>query len=480
MHNLDDTQPNMAVRSNEVPAPPRLLFWGVIGVFVLGIAGALIGIYIFREVLEPRYQQSVMHRLPFMEVFLPPRPDADDTLPTTAPVSDDAALGLLGPLETNTPTPTVEVTAETTPEITPEATAEPSATATATASPTAEPTQAAAAATSTPPPQPTANTSSSRPPLHLNTGFTWDRQNWNNCGPATVTTALSFYGWTRDQEYAASYLRPNEEDKNVSPHELVDFVNTQTDLNAVSRMGGDLDLLRDLVAAELPVIVEIGGYLFEAYDWIGHYVNVVGYDDSRSIFYTYDSFLGIGDTGQGGYLRTYDELEQTWRAFNYTFIVIYTPQREAEVMDILGERADARQAAEIAHERARTQAAADRSDPFAWFNLGTSLTTLGRYEEAANAFDLATNAGVPWRMLWYQFAPFEAYYNVGRYQDVLTYAQNNLENGGQYVEETYYWQGRALAALGQTQEARTAFRNALRRNRNYDAAQEALDRLDNA
>jgi hypothetical protein len=80
-------------------------------------------------------------------------------------------------------------------------------------------------------------------------------------------------------------------------------------------------------------------------------------------------------------------------------------------------------------------------------------------------------------MLWYQFGLFEAYYEVMRYDDVLNYVNANLANGGEYVEETYYWQGRAFAAQGRTAEAAEAFRNALRQNRLFAAAQTALNAL---
>jgi tetratricopeptide (TPR) repeat protein len=286
---------------------------------------------------------------------------------------------------------------------------------------------------------------------------------------------LSFYGWTRTQDFAASILRPNPEDKNVSPHELVDFVNEQTDVMALQRIGGDLDVLRTLVANEFPVIVEVGGNLFEAYEWIGHYLTVAGYDDQQGAFYVYDSFLG-GENG-GSRIEPYYSLDETWKAFNRTFIVIYEPWREALLMEILGDLADADHAAEIAFEVAQQSARADRDDAFAWFNMGTALTRLGRYEEAAAAFDQATRAGMPWRTMWYQFEPFEAYFNIGDYDSVLLYVENNLNNGGIYVEETHYWRGRVFEAQGRTAEARSAFREALRRNRNFEAAEVALDRL---
>ncbi|HRF95509.1 MAG TPA: hypothetical protein PLZ51_09955, partial [Aggregatilineales bacterium] len=53
--------------------------------------------------------------------------------------------------------------------------------------------------TTPPPPTPFAP-----PPLsYRQTGFTYHAQWWNNCGPATVTTALSYFGYTNDQARAA-------------------------------------------------------------------------------------------------------------------------------------------------------------------------------------------------------------------------------------------------------------------------------------
>lgn len=154
------------------------------------------------------------------------------------------------------------------------------------------------------------------------------------------------------------------------------------------------------------------------------------------------------------------------------------PDRETNLLALLGEHADANQSAELAFEVSQEEARINPSNGFSWFNMGSSLVTLERYEEAASAFDRATQAGLPWRMLWYQFEPYEAYFNVGRYSDVLIMVQANLNNGGQYVEETYYWQGRVFIAQGQITEARTALRNALSINPNYEDAQIALNELE--
>ncbi len=80
-------------------------------------------------------------------------------------------------------------------------------------------------------------------------------------------------------------------------------------------------------------------------------------------------------------------------------------------------------------------------------------------------------------MIWYQFGPFEAYFNTGRYDEVMALVNINLTNGAQYVEETYYWQGRVLEAEGNIAGARSAFQQALSHNSRYADARDALSAL---
>src|SRR5664279_1669707 len=66
----------------------------------------------------------------------------------------------------------------------------------------------------------------SAPPAswHL-TGVQHIYQGWNNCGPATLTEGLTYFGYANDQTPAAAWLKPNSEDKNVSPWQILDYVN---------------------------------------------------------------------------------------------------------------------------------------------------------------------------------------------------------------------------------------------------------------
>lgn len=319
------------------------------------------------------------------------------------------------------------------------------------------------------------NAAINRPASHLLSGFRWELQTWNNCGPASITIALSYFGWTDNQETAASYLKPDTEDKNVSPSEMVAFVNEATGVRAVTRMGGTLELLKSFVASGFPVVISTG-YLLEGEDWLGHYRTIVGYDDIQQIFYVYDSLLGAGEDGAGLRLN-YSEVDLYWQQFNRNFIVLFEQNDEPQIRSLLGNLADLSSAAEQALTAAQEEARTNPQNGFAWFNIGTSLVALNRYEEASRAYDQAFRLSLPWRMLWYQFSPYRAYYEVGRYSDVMALAMSNLNNGGEYVEETHYWQGQALLAQGNEAEAETAFRRALTHNSRYEAAQSEITKL---
>jgi hypothetical protein len=476
--------------------PRRFTLWLLVFWVLVGVVGSVAGVYAYVNVLPPRYQSELGTTLPFLTSFLPRR-DADAIIPTAPAVDPNAALSLLDmPLAAATD----EATAEPTPQPTEEAneateaavsmasTPIPTVAPTATTPPTLMPTPTTAPMSTAEAPAAALADSASLSvamseagPLNPQTarlyGFTHIRQGWNNCGPANITMALSFYGWTQGQDYAASFLKPDKEDKNVSPTELVSFVNEQSQVRAITRIGGDMEMLKTFIANNFPVVIETG-YMPEGEDWLGHYRTVVGYDDSAGVFYIYDSWLGAGENG-AGIVEDYIEFDAHWRAFNRTFIVLYRPDEEARVAEILADRADPLGAAEHALAVAQEEARANRQDAFAWFNMGTALTKLGRYQEAAAAYDQARNVShspLPFRMLWYQFGPFEAYYEVGRYDDVLALVTSTL-NSTQYVEEIFYWQGRALAARGDRGGAESALRQAIGRNPRFLPAQDALNAL---
>jgi len=539
MSNQEQTHFIRVPEENQVPPPPRFLWWLVIGVFVLLVVGAvgilvvlqsraglsslfdmgiklalgftlaviaasilfrkrmprrlplaiiavvaaiwLIGgatfVLIYRNSLAPGQRETAKFYLPFMAAFDPPLPAPDSSLPTPIPaeqseISPEDLLGSLPSLGTLVPTVNVPAAAPMESSQTPMPTIQASATATPLA--TVEVTEAAMS-------EPAQNLSISSGPLPPPSsarlyGFTVVKQTWNNCGPANITMALSYYGWTQGQEVAQSYLRPDKEDKNVNPSEIVAFVNENTGVRALTRVGGSMELLKHFIANKIPVVIETG-YMYEGSSWLGHYQTVVGYDDSYDSFYVYDSYLGAGENG-AGMPKSYDTFDKDWENFNRTFVVVYTQEDENKVRTILGNWADPAWAAQYAMDVAQQEASANPQNPFAWFNLGSSLTRLGEYEKAAAAYDQARRVGeLPWRITLYQFGPFEAYYNVQRYDDVMALVSSSQNNGGEYVEETYYWAGKVQAAQGDAGAAADSFRRALQHNPRFLAAQDALAAL---
>jgi hypothetical protein len=470
---LEETRPRPITQTrNEVPAPPRLLLWSVIGLFVLGVVGVIAAVVIFRNVLQPSQQQRVIDQLPFMEALLPYR-DPNQTLPTLAPstpggISPNDLLG--APITESTATPTVEVTA--TDEPTEVAVVLP--TETPAEAPTLQPT-----ATFTPvvPTLAPATESSVRSiqfdAAALLTGITYRKQGWNECGPANITMAMSYFGWQNDEKYAAGILKWGREDKNVSPSEMVAFVNEQSQLRALTRVGGGVNVVKALVSAGFPVILETS-YMFEGYDWLGHYRTIIGYDVNTGLFTINDSFLGENVT------EAFTAVDREWQHFNRRFIVIYRPEDERQVASILGELADPMKAAEHAFKVAQEEVRQDSSNAFAWFNMGSSLVMMGDYERAAVAYTEALRMNkLNYRITWYQFGPFEAFYKDGRYRDLLALAQSTIEHSNGYVEEIHYWKGMALAALGDKAGAESAFRAALNLRSGYEEARAALDDLRN-
>ena len=295
-------------------------------------------------------------------------------------------------------------------------------------------------------------------------------QKFNNCGPTNLTIVLNHFGVDVDQFDVAGVVRPNYEDRNVSPDELVEYVTSHTPLRAAAYAGGNLDLLRRLLRAGLPVIIEKGLEPDEATGWMGHYLTVYGYDDITGHLLVRDTFLG---PWRGDGLAQYADTEHAWAQFNYTFLVVYPTERAADVAAALGPTfADPRATWAAAAEQAREAARLEPDNAFAWFNLGTSLTELAAldddatlYSAAAAAYDQARLLGLPPRMVWYQFGMYEAYLAVGRFADVLALTEATLENqGGRNVEETYYYRGLALAAAGDEAGSQAALARAVELN----------------
>lgn len=366
-----------------------------------------------------------------------------------------------------TATPTMAVTATSTATPAPDL-------PTATAQPSAEPTV-----------QPTA-----LPQSVVLEGVTYTHQHgtWNYCAPANLTMALSYWGWNVTREEVGAYLKPEELDRNVKPYEMANYVENMTTLGVAVREGGDLDVLKRLIAAGYPVVIEKGLYMPQTPGssriiWMGHYNLLVGYDESQQAFISHDSYLSPPEYEL--FLPiSYEDLITQWRAFNYIFMVVYPPDAREEVYALLGDYLDPTWASERARDKALEEIDMLSGEDlfFAWFNYGNSLRLLFDYGPASAAFDKAFEIYAtldperrPWRMMWYQTGPYYAYFYTGRYQDVINLATQTIDSSSQpYIEESWYWRGQAKLALGDTQGALDDFRQSLVYHPGFGPSLEAI------
>lgn len=307
------------------------------------------------------------------------------------------------------------------------------------------------------------------------TGLSHMWQTWNNCGPATLAMNLSYFGSTLGQAEIGNVLRSHEDDKNVGPIELAAFAQSQG-YDAQVRVNGNDQLMKLLLSNGVPVLIET--WLEpEPNDGMGHYRLLTGYDDAGGYWIGYDSYyhdnLVNPDGDYQGIRMPFGETNELWKVFNYTYLLIYSEAQAPTVQAIFGAALDPTVMWQESLQAARTAVDQRPADPYAWFNLGTSLHAFGDHAGAVQAYDQARQIGLPWRMLWYQYEPFASYYAVGRYGDVLTMADTTLATT-KSIEEIYYWRGQALAALGNREEARQAWQQALNLNGRFAPAQEAL------
>lgn len=316
-----------------------------------------------------------------------------------------------------------------------------------------------------------------------------EQQSFNNCGPANMTIMLNYWGFETSQQEAASVLKPNEQDRNVSPWQISKYVNDETSMRSTVHASGTPELLKRFVAAGFPVVIEKGYEPGTSEGWYGHYLTVYGYDDAKEEFYSRDTYLGPFDGSPR--VDGYDEFMKWWQQFFYTFYVIYPVSREAEVMALIPDVL--RYDPEVLETEipmwqhteaiARQELALDPENAFTWFNLGVALTHQGEitgnaqyYAEAIQSFNQAREIGLPPRALYYEHRPLMAHFKTGQFDELLELTTFLIEEtaGGKWVEEIHWYQGHALAGLQDLVGAQEAYQEALVVNPNFYPAEVSL------
>ncbi len=348
-----------------------------------------------------------------------------------------------------------------------------------TATATVEPTQGQTAPqfTTTPTPIPTPI-----PAAVQLKGVVQEYQRLNSCGPTNLALILRYWGWVGDEIEIEKVVKPRLEDLNVTPQEMLGYVQNNTQQDAILRLGGTVELLKRLIAAGYPVMVERGYVNIdeEWKGWMGHYGVVDGYDDAKNAVH-------IPDTVNGNIWVDYETLQKFWDEFSGTYLVVFPVGERDVVLGLLGDQADPEYNLDYTLNlfRARAETANRSEQYFAYYSLGELLVMKKDYAGAAEAFDKAFELygwlpvdDRPWRMLWYQVGPYEAYYYTGRFHDVISLTYKTIKDASTAaLPETFLWSGRANVALGNTQSAIFDFKRALQWHPGWEPALAELKAL---
>lgn len=298
-------------------------------------------------------------------------------------------------------------------------------------------------------------------------------QTFNNCGPATLSMVLFWYGIEKSQKELADLMRPyqhpkgDNDDKTIFPEE---FAKTAQDfgLLAINRPNGTIEQLKYFVANDIPVVVKT--WLRPNED-IGHFRIVRGFDETKKVIIQDDSYHGPNKK------IAYNKFLLMWQSFNYGYIVVYPEEKEEKVLVILGEEKEEKVAWQNAANRAQKEIEADPENIYSWFNLSASYYHLGQYQKSVEAFKKVENR-LPKRMLWYQIEPILSYKALEDYERVFEIVDHILSHGNQAFSELYLIRGEIYLEQNNPTAARQEFELALLYNKNYQPVKEVLKNLE--
>lgn len=297
-------------------------------------------------------------------------------------------------------------------------------------------------------------------------------QTFNNCGPAALSMALSYYDITVSQELLGNKLRPyqnpqgDNDDKSVTLEELA-AESRNYGFVPFHRPNGDIEKIKLFISYDMPVITRTWTKPNED---IGHFRVVKGYDATASVLIQDDSL-------QGKNLRySYSDFNTLWKKFNYEYLVLVPKDKTAIAEAILKEDADFASSWKKAATSAEAQLADDPTDIYARFNLSVALYHTGNHQASVDAFE-EVESKLPFRTLWYQIEPILAYYELGDYERVFSLTDKILANHNRAFSELYILRGNIYLKEGQKELARQEFEKAVFYNRNLESAQDALKSL---
>jgi tetratricopeptide (TPR) repeat protein len=286
-------------------------------------------------------------------------------------------------------------------------------------------------------------------------------QSFNNCGPAALSMALSYFGIHKSQEELGQELRPyqtpqgDNDDKSVTLDELEKKAQ-EYNLVTYHRPNGTIQMLKNFIAQDIPVITLTWMSLFED---IGHYRIIKGYDNKTRTFIQDDSY-------QGKDLKlSYSDLTNIWSKHNSEYLLI-VPKNKTKIAEaIIGEDLNETIAWQKTANNNLKKLETNPDDIYTRFNLSVAYYHLKKFDKSIQEFEkIETN--LPAQTLWYQIEPIKSYYELGNYDKVFALTDNILNNGNRAFSELYILRGEIYLKQEEKNLARQEFEKAIKYNPN--------------
>ncbi|WP_102127996.1 C39 family peptidase [Deinococcus planocerae] len=244
--------------------------------------------------------------------------------------------------------------------------------------------------------------------------LSYERQGPDNCGPVTALSILGYHGTRVTQAQAVRALKDSAGDPQVTSLELAAYLG-RYGLRSVIRYAGTPELLRELLARGIPVVVQ---QRLRPGSNVAHFRTVYGYRGGEFV---------TSDPLRGPALRlSTAQMTDLWHFYNGEYLVAYPPSKEADVRAVLGDDFRAannwRKLKRIGERNVRARP----GDPYNWWGLGKANLRLGNAREAAANFDRAVALGVPTLYYLYRQEAFEAWTRVGEHRKTLDLTQRTL------------------------------------------------------
>ncbi len=294
-------------------------------------------------------------------------------------------------------------------------------------------------------------------------------QTFNNCGPASLSMALSYYDIHVTQAELGQALRPyqipngDNDDKSVTMDELAKKAE-EYGLLAYHRPNGDISLIKALIQQDIPVITRTWLHVHED---IGHYRIVKGYDDNTQEIIQDDSF-------ENKNLRySYTDFLSMWSKYSYEYLILIPKEKKEIIESLLGENRNVQTAWYHALQAAQEEAKNHPDDIYATFNVSVAAYYAGNYKLATTEYEKVAQQ-LPFRTLWYQIEPIEAYYALGSYDNVFAITDKILANNNRAFSEVYLIRGNSYKKRGKMIQAKAEYEKAVYYNQHLTEARNAL------